>query len=166
MWERFKKTFVLEKQESISHNPVFGLVDFLLNRQIDMIGSVWPKIVLANKDGPGRFRIDGDKPDFQTCYYNAADDEQVYNEFVSKNISADETNDKIQFKIIMSKTNREDNLDATVVLCNLMKNDTRTSGDEKERVGTIIDIGTKSIEKRVSGYGKRSRAKPKLLLGQ
>ena len=32
----------------------------------------------------------------------------------------------------MSKTNREDNLDATVVLSNLMKNDTRTSGDEKE----------------------------------
>ena len=66
----------------------------------------------------------------------------------------------------MSKTNREDNLDATVVLSNLMKNDTRTSGDEKDRVGTIIDIGTKSIEKRVCGYGKRSRAKPKFLLGQ
>ena len=66
----------------------------------------------------------------------------------------------------MSKTNREDNLDATVELCNLMKNDTRTSGDEKKRVGTIIDIGTKSIEKRVSEYGKRYRAKPKFLLRQ
>ena len=47
-----------------------------------------------------------------------------------------------------------------------MRNDTRTSGDEKKRVGTIIDIGTKSIEKRVSGYGKRYRAKSKFLLRQ
>ena len=37
-----------------------------------------------NKDGPGRFRTEADKPDFQTSYYNVADDEQVYNEFVSK----------------------------------------------------------------------------------
>ena len=28
-----------------------------------------------NKDGPGTFRSDADKPDFQTCYYNTVDDE-------------------------------------------------------------------------------------------
>ena len=79
----------------------------------------------VNKDGPGRIRTDADKPDFQTCYYNAADDEQVYNEFVSKHINTDTANDKIQFKIIhlKSKTNREENLDTTVELRNLMKND-------------------------------------------
>ena len=51
---------------------------------------------------------------FGTFYYNAPDDEQVYNEFVSKRINESEANDKIQFKIIhlKSKTNREKNLDA------------------------------------------------------
>ena len=37
-----------------------------------------------NIDGPGNFRTETDNPDFQTCYYNVANDEQVYNEFVSK----------------------------------------------------------------------------------
>ena len=37
-----------------------------------------------NKEGPERFRTKADKPDSQTCYYNVADDEQVYKEFVSK----------------------------------------------------------------------------------
>ena len=64
----------------------------------------------VNKDGPGIFRTDADKPDFQTCYYNAADDEQIYNEFLSKHINTDEINDKIQFNIIhfKNKTNREE----------------------------------------------------------
>ena len=120
----------------------------------------------VNKDGPGRFRTDADKPDFQTCYYSAADDEQVYNEFISKCTNTDEANDKIQFKIIQfkSKTNREENLDATAELRNLMKNDTTTTRVEKKRAKTIVDTGAKSIEKRVSGYGNRSRAKPKFLL--
>ena len=67
-----------------------------------------------NKDGPGRFGTEEDKPDFQTYYYNVAGDEQVYNEFVSKRINESEATDKIQFKIIhlKSKTNREKNLDA------------------------------------------------------
>ena len=43
-------------------------------------------------------------------YYNVADDEQVYNEFVSQRINESEATDKIQFK---SKTNREKNLDAS-----------------------------------------------------
>ena len=37
-----------------------------------------------NKDGPERFRTDADKPDFQTCYFNLANDEQADNEFISK----------------------------------------------------------------------------------
>ena len=43
-----------------------------------------------NKDGPGRFRTEADKPDFQTCYFNLANDEQAYNEFVSKQINESE----------------------------------------------------------------------------
>ena len=49
-----------------------------------------------NKDGPGRFRTEADKPDFQTCCYNVANDQQVYNEFVCKQINETETNDRIQ----------------------------------------------------------------------
>ena len=37
-----------------------------------------------NKNGPGRFRTEADKLDCQTCYFNIANDKQVYNEFVSK----------------------------------------------------------------------------------
>ena len=68
-----------------------------------------------NKDGPGRFRTEADKPDFQTCYFDLASDEQAYNEFVSKQINESESNDGIQFKIIylMSKTNKEESFDAT-----------------------------------------------------
>ena len=87
-----------------------------------------------NKDRSGRFRTEGHKPDFQTCYYNIADDEQLYNEFVSKRINENETTDKIQFNIIhlKSKANREENVDATTELRNLKKNDTATSGTEKK----------------------------------
>ena len=88
-----------------------------------------------NNDGPGRFRAEADKADFQTCYY-VADDEQFCNKFVSRQINENETTDKIQFKIIhhKSKTNREENLDATTELFNLMKNDTTASGAEKKKL--------------------------------
>ena len=68
----------------------------------------------VNKDGPGRFKTEANKPDFQTCYLNLANDEQAYNEFISKRINESELNDRIQFKIIhlKSKTNREENFDA------------------------------------------------------
>ena len=114
-----------------------------------------------NKDGPGRFSTEADKPDFQTCYYNVANDEQVYNEFVRKQINENKTTDKIQFKIIhlKSKTNKEENLDATVELCNLMKNDTTTSTAEKKRARIIFGAGSESVEKRIGGYG--SKANPR-----
>ena len=119
-----------------------------------------------NKDGSGRFRTEGHKPDFQTCYYNIADDEQLYNEFVSKRINESKMTDKIQFNIIhlKSKANREENLDATPELHNLKKNDTATSGTEKKRARTIVGAGSKSIEKRVREHGRRPGGKPRFLL--
>ena len=39
-----------------------------------------------NKDEPGRFRTEADKPNFQTCYFDVVNDEQSYNEFVSQHI--------------------------------------------------------------------------------
>ena len=50
-----------------------------------------------NKDGPGRFRTEPDKPDFETCYFNLANDEQAYNEFVSNRIN--ESNRMIEFSL-------------------------------------------------------------------
>ena len=38
----------------------------------------------TNRDGPGRFCTEADNPDFQVFYFNSAEDEQVYNEFVSQ----------------------------------------------------------------------------------
>ena len=107
-----------------------------------------------NKDGPGRFRTDAGKPDFQTCYYNTVDDEQVYKRYVSKCVNTSEANDRIQFKIIhlKSKSNGEENHDVIVELRNLMKNDTAASRVEKRRAGAIFDAGTKSIEKRINEY--------------
>ena len=62
-----------------------------------------------NKDGPKRFRAEAGKPDFQT-YFNFANNEQGYNKFVSKRINKSESNNRIQFKIINfnSKRNREE----------------------------------------------------------
>ena len=43
----------------------------------------------TNRDGPGRFRTEVDNPDFQACYFiNSADNEQIYNEFVSERIKS------------------------------------------------------------------------------
>ena len=39
-----------------------------------------------NKDSPGRFRTEAEYLEFQTCYFNSANDEQAYDEFVSKRI--------------------------------------------------------------------------------
>ena len=122
----------------------------------------------VNKDGPGRFRTEAGKLDFQTCYFNLANDEKAYNEFVSKQINESELNNRIQFEIIhyKSKTNREENFDVTEELRDLTKNNgTKTSGSEKKRARAIFGSGAKSVEKHNAGHGKRSRAKPKFLLG-
>ena len=37
----------------------------------------------VNIDSPGRFRAEAEKLDFQICYFNVANNEQVYNNFVS-----------------------------------------------------------------------------------
>ena len=119
----------------------------------------------VNIDEPGKFQTEANNLDFQTCCYNVANDEQVYNEFVSKRINSDDANNGIQFKIIhlKSKTNSEEKFDATDELRDLTKNDTTTTGSKK-RARTIFGAGSKSIEKINAGHGTRSRTKPKFLL--
>ena len=62
-----------------------------------------------NKEGPGKFRTEANKLDFQTCYFNVTNNKQSCNEFVSQRINGSETDDRIQFKIIhlKSKINTE-----------------------------------------------------------
>ena len=68
-----------------------------------------------NKDGPGRFRTDADNPDNQVCYFNSANDEQVYNEFVSERIKTPYSENDFHFQIIevKRKTNKNISFDAT-----------------------------------------------------
>ena len=78
---------------------------------------------MINKDGLGKFKTKADKRGFQTCYFDAANDEQSYNEFVSQHINSSETDSRIQFKIIhfKSKMNSEETFDATEELHDLNK---------------------------------------------
>ena len=93
------------------------------------------------RDGLRRFRTKADKPGFQTCYFNVANDEQSYNEFVSQPTNKSGASGKTQFKIIhlKSKTNSEETFGATEELLDLNKNnDARTKGDNKKRARTIF----------------------------
>ena len=89
----------------------------------------------TNKDGPGRFRTDADNPDNQVCYFNSANDEQVYNEFVSERVKTPNSENDFHFQIIevKSKTNKNISFDATNELRQLNRNDTKRS---RERVKT------------------------------
>ena len=75
-----------------------------------------------NEDGPGRFWTKADNPEFQT-YFNWANYEQVYDEFVSKRINSAEDSENFYFKIVKlkSKTNKNVTFDATDELGNLNK---------------------------------------------
>ena len=83
-----------------------------------------------NKDGPGRFRTKADNPDSQFCYFNSINDEQVFNQFVSKRINS-ETDEKEShyFKIVevVSKSDKSIKFNAVNKLKEL-NNDTETSG--------------------------------------
>ena len=142
----------------------------------------------SNKDGPGRFKTDADNPDNQVCCFNSADDEQVYNEFVSERIKTPDSENDFHFKIleVKSKTNKNISFDATNELRQLKKKDTKRSrgrvkvsfGRERERNSRLsgssgmftIGSGLSNID---SAYSESStendewvakRAKPGFLL--
>ena len=135
----------------------------------------------TNRNGPGRFRSEADNPDNQFCYFNSANDEQVYNEFVSKRIRSSGFENKFHFKIVevKSKTNKNISFDATNKLQELNKdNDTETSrSSETFRTGTaktLSGFSGRGIKKSDNEYSTRSvsrnneivrkRAKPWYLL--
>ena len=135
----------------------------------------------TNRDGPDRFRSEADNPDNQFCYFNSANDEQVYNEFVSKRIKSSEFENEFHFKTVevKSKTNKNISFDATNKLQELNKdNGTETSrSSETYRTGTaktLSGFSGSGIKKSDNEYSTRSvsrnneiirkRAKPWYLL--
>ena len=104
----------------------------------------------VKKEGPGRFTTEADKPDSQTCYFNVANDEQSYNEFVSQPINNGEEDDRIQFKIIhaKSKANRWETFDVTEELLDLNKNNGSGGTAGKRSIfGTKYGSGKMDIKK-------------------
>ena len=99
----------------------------------------------TNRDGPGRFRSEADNSDNQLCYLNSANDEKVYNEFVSKRIKSSDPENNFYFEIVevKNKTNKNILFDATNKLQELNKNDTKTSGSSETFRGGA---------KRLSGF--------------
>ena len=129
----------------------------------------------VNKEGLDRFRTEADKPDYQTCYFNVANDEQSYNEFFSQRINSGEADDRIQFNIIhlKSKANRGETFDASEELRDLNKNNGSGGTTDKRSIfetkygrgsSSSNSSGRNSTELFISGT--RGRAKPKFLLGR
>ena len=91
----------------------------------------------------GIFRTKAGKSDSQTWYFNGANDEQSYNEFIiSQCVNSSETDNRIHFKIIhlKSKANSEETFDATEEICDFNQNNVAgTSGINKKRARTILE---------------------------
>ena len=96
-----------------------------------------------NKDGPGRFQTEAGNLEFQTCYFNSANDKQVYNVFVSKRKKSAEDSKNFHFKMIKfkSKTNKNVTFDAADKLSDLTKIDTATNRSDKKRAQSVFGSG-------------------------
>ena len=81
-----------------------------------------------NTDGPGRFRTKADNPETQFCYFNTTNDEQVFNQFISKRINSEKSTNEHLFEIVevVSKFNKNIKFNATNKLKGL-DNGTKTS---------------------------------------
>ena len=80
-----------------------------------------------NPNGPGRFRTDAADPDSQTCFFNRADEDSLFNVFLSKRIK-DKPN-KLLFKIEGLKTQADnETYSASSELENLQGNGLSNAG--------------------------------------
>ena len=112
----------------------------------------------TNRDGPGRFRTEADNLEFQACYFNSDEDEQVYNEFVSEQIKDAADKNDFHFKIIELKSKADSKLtfDATEELRSLSRNDAS--------VDRTIFSGSNRESSEKNDDRSRKRAKPGFLL--
>ena len=76
-----------------------------------------------NSNDPGRFRTASANPDSQTCFFNKADNDTIFNVFVSKRIKKDVDPNKILFEIKGLKTEADNEIySASLELENLQGN--------------------------------------------
>ena len=85
-----------------------------------------------NPNGPGRFRTDASNPLTQTCFFNKADQDSLFNTFISKRIKSN-TDNKILFEIEGLKTNADkETYNPTQELENLQKNGLSNAPDQHD----------------------------------
>ena len=88
-----------------------------------------------NPNGPHRFRTDASNPLTQNCFFNKADQDSLFNIFISKRIK-EKTTDKILFEIEGLKTSADNETSTpTLELENLQKNglsNVRANSDEQD----------------------------------
>ena len=116
-----------------------------------------------NPNGPGRFRTDASNPLTQTCFFNKADQDSLFNIFISKRIKEKNT-DKILFEIEGLKTSADnETYNPTLELENLQRNglsNVRTKSDEQD--GDQNGCGYEQTKFRA----KWKSARPKFLSGR
>ena len=116
-----------------------------------------------NPNGPGRLRTDASNPLIQTCFFNKADQDSLFNIFISKRIKEKNT-DKILFEIEVLKTSADnETYNPTLQLENLQRNglsNVRTKSDEQD--GDQNGSGYEQFKFRA----KWKSARPKFLPGR
>ena len=116
-----------------------------------------------NPNGPGRFRTDASNPLTQTCFFNKADQDSLFNIFISKIIKEKNT-DKISFEIEGLKTSADnETYNPTLELENLQRNglsNVRTKSDDQD--GDQNGSGYEQTKFRA----KWKSARPKFLPGR
>ena len=116
-----------------------------------------------NPNGPGRFRTNAADPESQTCFFNKADEDSLFNVFVSKRIKKESSSDKILFEIEGLKTQADNKTySASSELENLQGN-----GLSNVRISER-EFNTSDYENRSSSGKFRSKWKsvrPKFLPG-
>ena len=103
-----------------------------------------------NPNGPGRVRPKAENPDLQTCYFNVANDDHMFNVFISKHINKDVDNNEINFEIedIKSQMNNE-TFNAELELDNLSENGTINVG----RYNSDFEIITPKMQSLLGNLG-------------
>ena len=120
----------------------------------------------TNRDGPGRFSTEADNPETQSCYFNSAKDEQVYNEFVSQRIKTSACDKTFQFEIaeLKNKNNSDLTFEASEELRNLERNDTSTNRRKKTAFGSREILSVEPVLGSQTSNGRpRKRVKPNFI---
>ena len=113
-----------------------------------------------NSNGSGRFRTDAANPDSQTCFFNKADDDTLFNVFVSKIIKKEADSNKILFEIEGLKTEADNEIySASLELENLQGNGLSNVTAPASNSKFDSEYGNSSRKFRI----RRKSARPKFL---